>query len=99
MSYGADEPEEASVALSAAQVVHPDHVGGAGDAGGEPAVMITVSPSLKRFSFTISASTRSTIASVLSTYGTMCDSTPQLSVSWLRVPSSVVKARIGWAAR
>lgn len=39
------------------------------------------------------------MASVLSTWGTTYDSTPQLRVSWLRVPGSVVKARIGWLAR
>jgi hypothetical protein len=41
-----------------------------GTPGGEPAVMTTVSPSLKRLSLISSASTMSTIASVLSTCGT-----------------------------
>ncbi|AKA08905.1 hypothetical protein SAZ_29355 [Streptomyces noursei ZPM] len=50
-------------------------------------------------SLSSSASTRSTMASVLSTCGTTKESTPQLRVSWLRVATSVVKARIGWAAR
>lgn len=61
--------------------------------------MTTVSPSAKRFSFTSSCSTSSTISSVLFTNGTTCGSTPQLSASWLRVDSSVVNARIGWATR
>lgn len=95
MAYGA----AGQAVRPLAQVVHPDHVGGAGDAGGEPAVITTMSPSLNRLSFWSSWSTRSTISSVLFTNGTTCDSTPQLSASWLRVPSSVVKARIGWAAR
>ncbi|CAM5280682.1 hypothetical protein SALBM311S_06673 [Streptomyces alboniger] len=67
--------------------------------GGEPAVMMQMSPGLKRLSLAISWSTRSTISSVLLTNGTTWDSTPQLSVSWLRVDSSVVNAMIGWTAR
>lgn len=61
--------------------------------------MTAMSPSLKRLSLIISWSTRSTISSVLFTNGTTCDSTPQLSASWLRVDSSVVYAMIGWEAR
>ncbi len=67
--------------------------------GGEPAVMIMVSPMLYRWSLSSSASTRSTMSSVWSTCGTTKDSTPQLSVSRQAVEGSVVKARIGWAAR
>ncbi len=70
-----------------------------GTPGSEPAVITTMSPSLNRPRRTVSWSTRSTISSVLFTNGTTCGSTPQLSASWLRVDSSVVKARIGWAAR
>ncbi len=88
-----------SAAPRLAQVEDPDHVGGAGHAGGEPAVITTMSPSLKRPRRAVSWSTRSTISSVVLTKGTTCGSTPQLSASWLRVDSSVVKARIGWAAR
>ncbi len=61
--------------------------------------MMRVSPGLKRLILAISASTMSTISSVLLTNGTTCDSTPQLSVSWLRAPSSIVKATIGCEAR
>lgn len=61
--------------------------------------MTTMSPSLKRLRRTSSWSTSATISSVLFTNGTTYGSTPQLSVSWLRVDSSVVNARIGCATR
>lgn len=61
--------------------------------------MMTISPGLKRLILAISASTMSTISSVVFTNGTTCDSTPQLRVSWLRVLSSVVNAMIGCCAR
>ncbi len=70
-----------------------------GTPGGEPAVMIMVSPREKRLSRDSSASHNSTISSVWLACRTTNVSTPQLSVSWLRVPMSEVNARIGCTAR
>lgn len=61
--------------------------------------MITVSPLAYSESLSISRSTSSTIASVLSTCSTTNASTPQVSASWLRVAASVVKASTGAGTR